>query len=114
MPVATYTIAIQQVAPGFIRGTYTCNATPAATNIYVGFAPSFILYWNETDGTNFGMWAPTVGAAKAITNVTTGGPTLLGTNGITALSDTTGAGFTIGTGTGVQTASKVYGFIAFR
>jgi hypothetical protein len=92
-----------------VFGKYTCDASPSATTVTLGFRPKAMLGWNATDGHSWWLWSTTFGDAKALTNIE-GVQALLATTGITP----TDTGFTLGVGTGVQTASKVYEFLAFR
>jgi hypothetical protein len=121
-PAEAWTGAIGNVGalpvyPGALSGTglpmvfgqYTCHATPAATDIILGFTPRAILAWNATDGTAWWLWSTTFANDTAMKNVA-GTQTLLASGGITPLA----TGFTIGVGAGVQTASKVFEFLAFR
>lgn len=124
MAVATVVIAAQAV-PGHIKGSWTCHSSPSATTIRCGFVPSFLMWWSVTDKDQIGMWSEGMAAATGIT--TTTAAAAISANGITAVTGAPAAGasdagtlagtvpgFIIGTDAGVQEASKVFEFIAFR
>jgi hypothetical protein len=123
MAVATVVIASTAV-PGHIKGSWTCDASPSATTIRCGFVPSVLMWWNVTDKDQIGIWSSGMAAATGMT--TTTAAAAISANGITAVtgavaaSGSTGTpaqgvpGFTIGTDAGVQEASKVFEFLAFR
>ena len=92
-----------------VFGQYACDASPSATTVPLGFRPRMIIAVQSTDGTGFWIWSTTFADDTALKNVA-GTQTLLASGGITP-SDT---GFVVGAGAGVQTASKVFEFVAFR
>jgi hypothetical protein len=124
MAVATVVINATSV-PGHVKGTWTCDASPSATTIRCGFVPSVLMWWNVTDKDQIGIWSSGMAAATGMT--TTTAAAAISANGITAVTGApapgasnagtlpgTVPGFTIGTDAGVQEASKVFEFLAFR
>jgi hypothetical protein len=123
MAVAVVVIEAQSV-PGHIKGKWTCHASPSATTIRCGFIPSVIMWWNVTDKDQIGIWSNGMAAATGIT--TAAAAVAISANGITPVTGAAAAagdtgtpaqtvpGFIIGTDAGVQEASDVFEFIAFR
>jgi hypothetical protein len=124
--MAVATIVLKDVnIEGQVSGTYTCAASTVATYVPCGFAPSVVMGWNVTDKDQWFVWSEGMGAGTAINMgaaavaVATGGITAVGgEQGEISSSDNTNArptrGFLLGVDLGIQEASKVFDFIAFR
>jgi hypothetical protein len=123
---AANTIIIKDVfIEGQVTGTYTCASSTGATYVPCGFAPSVVMGWNVTDKDQWFLWSEGMGAGTAINMgaaavaVATGGITAVaGETGEISTGDNTHArparGFLLGVDLGIQEASKVFDFIAFR
>lgn len=100
--------------PGVIKFKYTCDASPLATPINIGFVPSCVVLWNVTDKDVVTIWSEGMADATAITWGTAAAA--VATNGITPNAQTGGTnhGFTVGTDASVQEASKVFEGYAIR
>ena len=83
---------------GVVKFKYTCDASPSATNINLGFVPSLVVGWNVT-----AMNITTAAAAIASGRITP-----------VAQTDCTNHGFQLGTDASVQEASKVFEGYAIR
>lgn len=99
---------------GVVKFKYTCDASPSATNINLGFVPSFVIGWNVTDKDQFYMWSE--GMANGTAMTTTTAAAAVASGGITPVAQTDGTnhGFQIGTDASVQKASKVFEGFAIR
>lgn len=103
-----------QLSRAFVTGKYVCDATPAATNVNVGFVPSIVWVWNVTDKDVVTMWSSDMADGTAISWGTAAAA--IASGGITPVAHTDGTnmGFSVGTDASVQEASKTFGFIAYR
>jgi hypothetical protein len=111
--VATVVIA-PTFAPFIVKFKYTCDASPLATPINIGFVPSAVILWNVTDKDVVTIWSEGMADATAITWGTAA--VAVASNGITPNAQTGGTnlGFTVGTDNSVQEASKVFEGYAIR
>jgi hypothetical protein len=111
--VATVVIS-PSVIPGVVFFKYTCDASPLATPINIGFVPSVVVVWNVTDKDVVTLWSASMADATAITITTASAA--VSTNGVTPNAQTGGTnmGFTVGTDASVQEASKVFEGFAIR
>lgn len=96
-------------------GSYT--GTGAAVNVELGFDPSYIRIWNETDGDI--VWefyrGMTAGHALQITNGDTTQLSKITSNGISPYAGARGTasmGFTAGTA--LSESAKTFRYVAFR
>ena len=114
MAVATVVIRQGISSDSVVSGKYTCDSSLTATPINVGFVPSVVLVWNATDGDIMSLFSTDMTADKGI-KISTAASTMA-SGGITLNAQTGGTnlGFTVGTDAGVQEASKVFGFLAFK
>lgn len=124
MAVATYIIKDVNIE-GQIKGKYTCDGTPSATYIPIGFCPSVFMGWSATDKDQWYVWSEgmadgtCIDVKAAAVAVATGGITAVKPHtGEISSSDNTNArptlGVLVGVDVAVQEASKVFEFIAFR
>ena len=123
MAVATVVYSPTTIA-GHVKGKWTCHSSPSATDIYIGFIPSVLMWWNVSDKDVIGIWSPAmadatgISIAAAAAAIASAGITPFtrittpASSGVTAVVG--GTGFTIGTDANVQEASDVFEFIAFR
>ena len=118
--ISQNTVALD--APAFATGTYVGSA--AAINIVLGFVPSMIQIFNDTDDTEF-LWFRGVAAGSMFQRVAagdrtlvTGGPTLYGDTSDDTYGDSntaTGQGFTIpAAASALNTAADACYFVAWR
>jgi hypothetical protein len=123
MAAATVVLKDHVVGQGPTKGTYTCDATPSATYVPLGFTPSVVFYHSVTSSSPWGIWSEGMadGTALAMTTAaaavaTLGITPIKGETGEISSGDNTNARPTRGfiVGTNVQTASEVFEFIAFR
>ena len=111
-------VATVVISPSFIPGVvffkYTCDASPLATPINVGFVPSTVIVWNVTDKDTVTLWSSSMADATGITITTAAAA--VSANGVTPNAQTGGTnlGFTVGTDVSVQEASKVWEGVAIR
>lgn len=98
--------------PTIRSGTYTGNA--AAQNIVLGFVPDYIRIINVTDGDASWEWFSGMAAASAFQtlNHDSAQQSVISSNGITAYTGDSGAGFTIGTA--LSESAKVFRWVAMR
>lgn len=115
MAVAVVTIYPNKVPGGPTMFKYVCDAAPSATNINIGFVPSYVRVWNSTDGDRFAEFSTAMAAGKGIKTVNASSPTQIASGGFTLVQQTDGTnhGFSVGTDAGVQVASKTFEGIAF-
>lgn len=113
MAVATVVISPSFV-PFLVKFKYTCDASPTATPINIGFVPSCVVLWNVTDKDVVTIWSEGMADATAITITTASAA--VAANGVTPNAQTGGTnlGFTVGTDVSVQEASKVFEGYALR
>lgn len=113
MAVAT-TVVYPSPWPGVVFFKYTCDASPSATSLNLGFVPKFAMGWNVTDKDQFWIWSSSMAAGTAMT--TTTAAAAVASNGITAIQQTDGTnhGITLGTDAAIQEASKVFEGFAIR
>ena len=113
MAVATVVVS-QGPFPGVVKFKYTCDSSPTATPINIGFVPSCVLVWNVTDKDVVTMWSTAMADGTGITWGTAAAAVSSG--GITPIAHTDGTnmGFQVGTDTSVQEASKVFEGYAIR
>jgi hypothetical protein len=97
-------VATTSASPTVVSGTYT--GTTAAQTITIGFAPSWVITWNQTDGDDINFWH--VSSLTTFINVASAAATITGA--ITA----TDHGFTLPTDADTNENAKVYVFIAGR
>lgn len=99
---------------GCVKFKYTCDASPSATNLNLGFVPSFVLLWNVTDKDVLTFWSE--GMADATASTITTATAAVSSGGITPVAQTDGTnhGILIGTDASVQEASKVFEGFAFH
>lgn len=99
---------------GVVFFKYTCDASPSATSLNLGFVPRFAMGWNVTDKDQMWVWSDGMTAAHVM-NITTAAAAVT-SNGITAIQQTDGTnhGLTIGTDAALQEASKVFQGFAVR
>lgn len=107
MAVATVTL-YPSISPGVVRFKYVCDGTPSATNINVGFVPSFVMVWNVTDKDAVTIWSTAMADGTGITWGTAAAAVSSG--GITPVAQTDGTnhGFQVGTDASVQEASDTF------
>lgn len=109
MAAATVTIYPNKIPGGPTFFKYVCDSSPSATNINIGFVPSYIRVWNATDGDQFAEFSTSMAAGKGLKNVA-GTQAQMASGGFTLVQQTDGTnhGFSIGTDAGVQEASKTW------
>jgi hypothetical protein len=107
MAVATVVLS-PTIFPGLVKFKYTCDGSPTATPINVGFVPSLVVLWNVTDKDTVTIWSE--GMADATASTITTAVAAVASGGITPLPQTGGTnhGFQVGTDVSVQEASKVF------
>lgn len=96
-----------------VTGTYT--GTGAAVVVSLGFKPSKIEVYNDTDGDERWVWLEGMAAASAYKVAADGTQTKITSNGISAYAGTRGGnsiGFTVGTALSEDT--KVFRYVAYR
>ena len=100
------------IAPGIVTGRVVHDASPVATNVNIGFVPSYFKIWNSTDLDTSLEWTSDMAAATGITDA----GIAVATQGITAVQQTDGTnhGVLVGTDASCQEASKTFSFVAFR
>src|SRR5512147_148838 len=96
--------ANSNVSPGYATGTY--SGTTAAQTITFGFAPSFFLIYNQTDGDVVFMWH------KSLTTAGVSIDTEAATETVTITA--TDHGVALPTNAVVNENGKTYVFLAFR
>lgn len=113
MAVATVVLSPSMI-PGVVKFKYTCDSSPTATPINIGFVPSTVIVWNVTDKDVVTIWSEGMANATAITWGTAAAAVASG--GITPIAQTDGTnhGFQVGTDASVQEASKVFEGYAIR
>lgn len=114
MAVATVTLR-PGIEQAYVEGKYVCDASPSATNINVGFAPSRVELIDATSMTTFTIWTSDMPAGQGLKNVS-GTQSAISSSGVTSVGSTDGVnfGFSIGTDAGVQVASHTWTFRAYR
>lgn len=111
--MAVGTVTLRPGLPGApTTGKLVCDASPSATNINLGFVPSYFKIWNATDGDVSCEWTADMAAGTGITDAGAN----VASGGITAVQQTDGTnyGVLVGTDASCQEASKTYNFVAFR
>ncbi len=97
-------VATASASPGVVSGTYT--GTTAAQTITVGFQPSWVITWNQTDGDDVNFWHTS--SQTTFINVAAAAAT------ITGAIVPTDHGFSLPTDADTNENAKVYVFIAGR
>lgn len=99
---------------GCVKFKYTCDASPSATNLNLGFVPAFVILWNVTDKDVVTIWSEGMADATACSWGTAA--TAVASGGITPVAQTDGTnhGILLGTDNSVQEASKVFEGYAFH
>ena len=111
--MAVATVTIRPGLPGGpTTGKYVCDSSPSATNINVGFVPSYVKVWTATDLDTSLEWTADMADASGITDA----GAAVSSAGITPVAHTDGTnhGFLVGTDASCQEASDTFHFIAFR
>lgn len=92
------------VTPGVVSGTYA--GTTAAQTITVGFRPSWLITWNQTDGDDVNFWHNS--SLTTFINVAAAAAT------VTGAVTVTDHGFSLPTDSDINENGKTYVFIAGR
>ena len=111
--MAAGVVTIRAGIPGGpVTGKIVHDGSPAATNVNLGFVPSYFKIWNATDLDTSLEWTSDMAAATGITDA----GAAVATQGITAVQQTDGTnhGVLVGTDASCQEASKTFSFVAFR
>jgi len=111
--MAVGTVTLRPGLPGGpVTGKLVCDASPSATNVNLGFVPSYFKITNATDCDVSLTWTPDMADATGITDA----GAAVASGGITPVPQTDGTnhGVLVGTDASCQEASKTYHFIAFR
>lgn len=111
--MAAGTVTIRASLPGgAVTGKIVHSASPSATNVNIGFVPSYFKIWNATDLDTSLEWTSDMADGTGITDA----GVAVASNGITPVAQTDGTnhGVLVGTDASCQEASKTFGFVAFR
>ena len=111
--MAAGTVTIRVGLPGApVTGKIVYDGSPAATNVNLGFVPTYFKIWNSTDEDVSLEWTADMANATGITDA----GAAVASGGITAVAQTDGTnhGVLVGTDASCMEASKTYSFLAFR
>jgi len=111
--MAAGVVTIRVGLPGSpVTGKIVHDGSPAATNVNLGFTPSYFKIWNASDLDTSLEWTQDMAAASGVTDA----GAAVTANGITVVAQTDGTnhGVLVGTDASCQEASKTFSFVAFR
>lgn len=111
--MAAGVVTIRPGLPGGpVTGRIVHDGSPAATNVNLGFVPSYFKIWNSTDEDTSLEWTADMAAGTGVTDA----GAAVASGGITAVAQTDGTnhGVLVGTDASCQEASKTFSFLAFR
>lgn len=111
--MAAGVVTIRAGLPGSpVTGKIVHDASPVATNVNLGFVPSYFKIWNSTDEDTSLEWTSDMAAGTGVTDA----GVAVASGGITAVAQTDGTnhGVLVGTDASCQEASKTFSFLAFR
>ena len=100
------------ITVGIVTGKIVHDGSPVATNVNIGFVPSYFKIWNATDLDTSLEWTSDMANGTGITDA----GAAVASNGITPVAQTDGTNHCVlvGTDASCQEASKTFSFVAFR
>lgn len=111
--MAAGVVTIRVGLPGApVTGKIVHDGSPAATNVNLGFVPTYFKIWNSSDQDTSLEWTADMANATGVTDA----GVQVATNGITPVAQTDGTnhGVLVGTDASCQEASKTFSFVAYR